>query len=113
MRCYLIDEIHTDVLDRLEKILTERGYQSGIEKLYWLPVDNEMLLPVQREHTASCGPHCLALEIMESGVRLELLVRAKARMRCECISYLSPAAEQEMTHRVDSLLATAEQRSFQ
>lgn len=108
MRCYLVDELQPGVIAAIEAQLTQSGCQSGIERLYWLPVEKDWLLPVQREHEASCGPHCLALEILDDAVRLEFLVRAKGRMRCECVCYLSPEAERHMMDWLDARIAEAE-----
>lgn len=108
MRSYLVDEIQPNILDRLEETLTAQGCQSGVERLYWLTLDEAWLLPVHREHTESCGPHCLALERLDDGLRLEFLVRAKGRMRCECVCYLSPEAERYMMDKLDDLIAKAE-----
>ena len=108
MRCYLVDELQPEVIASLEAQLTKRGCQSGIERLYWLPLEKERLLPVQREHESSCGPHCLALEILDDAVRLEFLVRAKGRMRCECVCYLSPEAERHMMDWLDARIMEAE-----
>ena len=113
MRSYLIDELQPEVLDRLEAALTAQGCQSGIERLYWLTLDDDLLLPVQREHATSCGPHCLALERLDDGVRLEFLGRAKGRMRCECVSYPTPEAERRMMERLDALVAEAEKATLQ
>ena len=55
MRCYLVDELQPEVIANLEAQLTKNGCQSGIERLYWLPLEKERLLPVQREHESSCG----------------------------------------------------------
>ncbi len=113
MRSYLVDEIQPDVLDRVEELLAEQGCQSGIERLYWLTPDEEWLLPIHREHMESCAPHCLALERLDDGLRLEFLVRAKGRMRCECVCYLSPEAERRMMDKLDALIAKAEAETSQ
>ena len=97
-----------EVIANLEAQLTKNGCQSGIERLYWLPLEKERLLPVQREHESSCGPHCLALEILDDAVRLEFLVRAKGRMRCECVCYLSPETERHMMDWLDARIMEAE-----
>ena len=39
MRCYLVDELQPEVIANLEAQLTKRGCQSGIERLYWLPLE--------------------------------------------------------------------------
>ena len=105
---HLVDELQPEVIANLEAQLTKNGCQSGIERLYWLPLEKERLLPVQREHESSCGPHCLALEILDDAVRLEFLVRAKGRMRCECVCYLSPETERHMMDWLDARIMEAE-----
>ena len=39
MRCYLVDELQPEVIANLEAQLTKNGCQSGIERLYWLPLE--------------------------------------------------------------------------
>ena len=46
MRCYLVDELQPEVIANLEAQLTKNGCQSGIERLYWLPLEKERLLRV-------------------------------------------------------------------
>ena len=48
MRCYLVDELQPEVIANLEAQLTKNGCQSGIERLYWLPLEKERLLPNPR-----------------------------------------------------------------
>lgn len=104
MRCYIVDELSKETLRHLAEALESKGWASGIEKLYWLPLAENKLTPLQKEHALSCGPHCMALELLDNGVRLELLVRARGKMRCECIAYTCPEAERAMMEYVDSLL---------
>ena len=42
----------------------------------------------------------MALEVEEHSLRLELLVRARSRLRCDCVHYASPAL---VTHMIESL----------
>jgi predicted transposase YdaD len=71
-------------------------------------VPEEFLDDEQREHAEGCGPHVMALELVErpmhTDVRLELLVRAKSRIRCSCIRYAPPALREHMIDRVDTLI---------
>ncbi|MEG2139836.1 MAG: hypothetical protein RRY20_03505 [Bilophila sp.] len=104
MRTYTIDELDATTVQHLEERLLEAGYASDIEKLFWLPLEEDQLSALQQEHKESCGPHCLALEVLEDGVRLELLIRAKGRMRCECVHYASPETQQAVIARLNALL---------
>ena len=108
MRCYVVDELTPETLAQLEKRFMESGYASGIERLFWVPLAEELLLPVQREHAETCGPHRLAVEILDDAVRLEFLVRALGKMRCECVSYPSPETERVMMTWLDEHVAMAE-----
>ena len=113
MRAYLVDELDPTTVTHIGEQLTEMGFASDIEKLYWLPLEEDMLTPVQRKHAESCGPHCMALELLDSGVRLELLVRAKGIMRCECVSYTTPEAEHHMMKQLDQLIAEVQKEELE
>ena len=105
MRWYGIDDITEEDTKKLADTLTEMELTSGMDGLFWLPVPAEMLSPVQQEHVESCGPHVMGLEIEENFVRLELLVRARSRMRCECVHYASPELRDSMIVWLENLLA--------
>ena len=96
MRSYYIDEFVPGELDRLVERLESMELSAGVEDLYWLPVPKKLLTPIQQEHARECGPHVLALEILDEGLRLELLVRARNRLRCECVAY----AEQRLVNHM-------------
>ena len=81
MREYVISDLTPAETQGLEETLAARNLAAGIEHLYWLPVPE--LTAVQKEHAASCGPHVVALEVEETSLRMELLVRAKNRLRCD------------------------------
>jgi len=92
MRSYYIDEFVPGELERLAERLDSMGFSSGMEGLYWLPVPEKLLTSIRKEHERACGPYVLALEILDEALRLELLVRARNRLRCDCVAY----AEQEI-----------------
>ncbi len=104
MRGYFIDELDDAELDRLRIRLKSAGLESPVQDLFWLPVPPDLLTPAQQAHRDSCGPHCLALELGPNSARLELLVRAKGRMRCECLVFASPALRGRMIEYLESLL---------
>lgn len=105
MRSYVIDELSPLTVHHFAERLRHMECASGIEKLFWLPVPSEFLEPIQREHEATCGPYRLAVELMNESVRLELLVRAEGKIRCECIRYLVPEAERAMMGQLDALIS--------
>ncbi len=87
MRGYFIDELSEDEVTRLGERLKAEGLESSLEGLFWMPVPETLLTPLQMEHLEGCGPYSLALELTGDSARLEFLVRAKGRMRCECMTF--------------------------
>ncbi len=52
----------------------------------------------------SCGPHVFGLEVEEDSLRMELLVRAKNRMRCDCVHYAGPELRASMIAWLEQML---------
>ena len=92
MRSYCIDEFVPGELERLAERLDNMELSAGLEELYWMPVPKNLLTPVQKKHERECGPYVLALEILDESLRLELLVRARSKLRCDCVAF----AEQKL-----------------
>ena len=63
MRWYGIDDLSAEDTARLAQALEDMEFSSGMDGLYWLPVPEARLSPVQREHQAGCGPYVLGLEL--------------------------------------------------
>lgn len=109
MRSYVIDELADSTLRHVQERLTDMGCASGMTKLFWLPVDHDLLTPIQREHELKCGPYQMALELRDGSLRLELLARAAGTLRCACARYLNPEAERKMMEKLDALIAEVQQ----
>lgn len=105
MRSYVIDELADSTLCHVQDRLTDMGCASSMTKLFWLPVDHDLLTPIQREHEPKCGPYQMALELRDGSIRLELLARAANILRCDCVGYLNPEAERKMMDKLDALIA--------
>jgi hypothetical protein len=105
MRTYRIDDLTSADIAAVRARLHDMDLGAGMDGLYWLPVPQHMLNPVQVAHSESCGPFCLALEADEDALRMELLVRARGMLRCECIAYASPELRAHMIDYLDGLLA--------
>lgn len=104
MRYYVVDDINEDHLKLLADTLKDRGLASSMPGLFWLPIPEKLLSPIQKDHLAECGPYAAALEIVRDGLKLELLARARGRMRCECVSYAPPALRDHLMDQVNALL---------
>ncbi len=104
MRTYTIDQLNEKEVQALAARLDEMEMQAGLEGIYWLPVPKKLLTPIQEEHEPQCGPYCLALETEENAVHMELLVRGRGRIRCECLSFASPPLRDRMIAYLENLL---------
>ncbi len=104
MRAYIIDELSQEQTQNISKQLDAMQLQSGIAGIYWLTIPKSLHSSIQLEHVSACGPYVMALEVEEDCIRLELLVRAKSILHCNCVNYAQPELEQYMMRYVDSLL---------
>jgi len=104
MRSYYIDGFVSGELERLAERLKTIELVAGMENLYWLPVPGDLLTPLQKQHERECGPYALALEILDAALHLELLVRARNRLRCDCVAYAEPALINHMMAYLHGML---------
>ena len=102
MKQYLIDEIRLQDYWKIKAYLDDSFGDSGIEGLYWLPVDETMLSEVQKIHT-ECAPFFMALALEEDRLAGELLVRSRSRMRCDCIHYADERQRNWLIETVDTI----------
>ncbi|MCL1985047.1 MAG: hypothetical protein FWG59_01170 [Betaproteobacteria bacterium] len=104
MRSYYIDEFVPGEVERLAEHLESMELSAGVGGLYWLPVPQKLLTPIQQDHAHECGPYVLALEILDGALRLELLVRARNKLRCGCVAYAEQGLVNHMILYLHELL---------
>jgi hypothetical protein len=104
MRYYQINELTPDQLASIADRLREMELSSPMGDVFFLPLPPNLLDEEQARHAPECGPHILALELDEDAVKMELLVRARGRMRCPCIKMASPEQREYMMGYLDNLL---------
>lgn len=108
MRTYLIEDLTPGDVAKITDKLKENGWSGSLEGIYYLPVPEHLLNDEQREHAEECGPHIFALEAMadeDSGaLKLELLVRARGKLRCSCVCYATAAQREHIVEFLDSLI---------
>ena len=89
MRSIVFDEIRPDDMAKLSEHLGGTLKASALGGVYWMELPPDILSASQNEHAKSCGPHRVTLVLEEDLLRLELLVRNSANMRCACTEYAS------------------------
>jgi hypothetical protein len=104
MKQYVVDQLRYPDYEKLKGFLDQTYGAAAMGSIYWIPLAVELLSPVQREHTA-CGPHVAAVEIDETRLSVELLVRTLSRVRCNCVAYATAEQRDWLIRRVDDILA--------
>ncbi|SIN76305.1 hypothetical protein [Halodesulfovibrio marinisediminis] len=104
MRLYLLEDFTGEQIEAITGRLNDMELAGAMDGIYWLPCPQELLSDVQKEHTEECGPHCMALEVDGTSLRMELLVRARNKLRCECVSYASEELRAHMIKYMDEML---------
>lgn len=99
MKQYVIDEIRPEDYKEIKAYLNSNFGEPELGNLYWLPLNEEVLTPVQASHE-SCQPLVVALELEPEKLTCELLIRTRQRVRCDCIGY---ATEVQRNWIVDSI----------
>lgn len=108
MRNYIIDELTSENIETFCKFCDAREMQSSMGGIYWLELPEDLLTDEQREHKDECGPHCCGIEILENAIGLELLVRARNKLRCSCVTYANEKQRSWAMNTLDSWLKTLE-----
>lgn len=108
MRNYLLDEIYEEDVKKICDALTELEFKGPIEGIYYLPVPEDLLNDEQKEHMDECGPFFMALEAMETSIKVELLVRARNKIRCSCVAYADARQRNHMLDYLDKFIADLE-----
>ena len=103
MKQYVIDELQPRDYYRLKTYLDERFSPSGIEGIFWIPIDTDHLTHEQAEHT-ECHPLCFAVDLEPKRLACELLLRTRNRLRCSCIGYATEKQRNWVIRFVDTML---------
>jgi hypothetical protein len=88
MKQYVIDELRPEDHNKIKKYMEKTYGLAEMGGIYWMPIATEVLTEIQHEHS-SCQPFYVAIDLEEDRIALELLVRTKNRVRCDCIAYAS------------------------
>ncbi len=107
MRQYIIDELKREEVDAIRSYLEEQCEPSGIDGLYWLRIPDDLLSGIQVDHK-ECAPFYFAAELGDSWLKLELLVRTRERLRCQCIQHATQPQRDFLLNFADTLVERLE-----
>ncbi len=103
MKQYVIDGIRPADMEKIRSYVADCFENSGIDHLYWIPLDSDILSKGQASHT-KCHPLCVALELLPERVVCELLVRTTNRIKCSCMAYATEQQRNWLFDLIDDML---------
>jgi hypothetical protein len=103
MKQYVVDQLRFTDYEKIKGCLFQRFGPDAVQGVYWVPLDPERLSAVQSAHV-ECQPFFAALELCEGRLSVELLIRTRQRVRCECIAYATDEQRNWLIQLVDDLL---------
>lgn len=104
MKSYYIDEISEKDMQVIGENLKIEGFSSPLEKIFWIPLPEELLSPEQSEHK-KCQPHVFSIELGKCWIKAELFVRSLKNMRCTCPGYCEEGQREYVISFVENLIA--------
>jgi hypothetical protein len=107
MKQYVIDQLRPDDHFKIKAYLEMNFQPSGVPDVFWMILPEEMLEDAQIAHE-ECRPFYFALELSQTALSSELLVRTLARMRCDCMTYASVEQRNWLIQTMDDLFAQLE-----
>ena len=108
MRAYSVEDLSKENMDILVQALKDKGFSGPMDDFFFLPLPEELYTETQREHAGECGPYVFGLEVNHRidghDLKMELLARAKGKLRCSCIAYATPAQRNHMIDFLDGFI---------
>ncbi|MFH2045376.1 MAG: hypothetical protein ABIK92_09530 [Pseudomonadota bacterium] len=103
MKQYVIDELRHNDYEKIKTYLGENLEPSDIYGIYWLPIDNNFLAKEQAAHI-NCQPFFFIISLEEKLISIELLVRTRNRVSCNCIDYATEKQRNWLIGYIDDML---------
>ncbi len=107
MKQYVIDELRPADYEKIRAYLDENLDASGLDGIYWILLDQDILNNVQAEHTG-CQPFYFAIDLEPTIMACELLVRSKNIIRCNCVGYATEKQRNWFIQVVDAIFEKLE-----
>ncbi len=102
MKQYLIDGLRLNDYEKIKAYLDQYLESSPLGGIYWLEIPEELLTPVQKDHT-SCHPLFFALVLEETSLAFEFLVRIKNNIKCDCMGYATKGQRDWLMDQADAI----------
>jgi len=103
MKQYVIDELRVEDQNKIKTYLNENSDTGGVDGIYRLPLPQKILNARQTRHT-QCHPFYFAIELEDSCITYEFLVRSANQIRCDCIAYADERQCNWLIRKADAML---------
>ena len=110
MRQFVIDELSPLERDNLESYLKRTLAPGPLAGIFWIALPEDLLAEAQRGHK-ECGPFYFGVEIDDTRVCFELLVRSQTNLHCTCIAYATGSQRQFVLDFIDRMLVEEQIRA--
>jgi hypothetical protein len=103
MRQFVIDELSPMERDNIDSYLKRSIKRGPMIGLYWIQLPDDLLSATQLDHKDH-GPFHLAVELTNTAVKFELLVRSQVNLHCACIAHATAAQRQFVLDFIDKMV---------
>lgn len=103
MRRIVIDELSPMECDNLDSFLKRTLQVGPMVGVFWLVMPQEQLSDNQQAHIR-CGPYFCAVELENTTLCVELLVRSSSNLHCDCIAYATEDQRRFILNFIDRML---------
>jgi len=103
MRQIVIDELTPLERDNIDSYLKRALKPGPMIGIFWLVLPPDLHSNAQQGHD-ECSPFHLAVELEDSRVSFELLVRSNANLHCSCIAYATDIQRQFVLDFIDKMI---------
>ncbi len=109
MKQYVFDQLREQDHDQVHEFLTRNAEKTVFDDIFWLNLPEDLYAEIQKEHR-ECWPFYFAVNLSQTSVDFELLIRSKNILRCGCIRYADRRQRDYILDYADKMLEDLEIR---
>ena len=110
MKSYYIDELSEVDLNKIRRLFEKQALSSQIEDIWWVEIPPDLLTLTQRKQK-DFHPFVFTVELGESWLKSEFLIRSLKTLNRECQAFCTPAQRQYILSFIDTLIDDLEIRA--
>ncbi len=103
MKQYIIDEIRDKDYNKIKSFCDNNLEPSKIEGIYHIVLSSPLLNKTQKSHK-ECQPFYFAIHLLRDKLIIELLIRTKKKLKCDCIGYANKTQRNWIIDYFDGVL---------